>query len=60
MTTAFILAGAAWVATIFAAYALGRASMHGRRMSVAKIEVQSDDPDRFVQALVKRFDQSAE
>lgn len=60
MTAAFVLAGVAWVATIFASYALGRASMHGRRVSVAKIEVESDDPDRFVQALVKRFDRSGE
>lgn len=51
MTAAFVLAGVAWVATIFASYALGRAS----RVHVARITVESDDPDHFVQTLVKQY-----
>jgi hypothetical protein len=47
----FILAGVAWVATIFAAFALGRAS----RVRVARVTVEGDDPDKFVRSLRDSF-----
>lgn len=51
MTAAFVLAGVAWIATIFAAYALGRAS----RAHVARITVEGEDPDKFVRSLCGAF-----